>query len=192
MLSNKLIDSRMVLRKTPRSNTRQQIHCPAISFRISFALWTVRDRLLGVSAIPHTCIVPTLAAHTYTHPQMNSGGAVCACAQFNRGDQVDQLAEAGSLGWMLGWSVALLRVSTPGSPTFLSHHRRRPAALFRSFHHPFDREVGPPPSVGRLYPTRTLPTVCLRSLFHSVSVSLCPSHSPLRSLSLSFLSTTLR
>lgn len=102
---------------------------------------------------------------------MNSGGAVCACAQFNRGDQVDQLAEAGSLGWMLGWSVALLRVSTPGSPTFLSHHRRRPAALFRSFHHPFDREVDPPPSVDRLYPTRTLPTVCFRSLFHSVSVS---------------------
>ncbi|KAL0127316.1 hypothetical protein PUN28_005540 [Cardiocondyla obscurior] len=57
---------------------------------------------------------------------------------------------------MLGWSVALLRVSTPGSPTFLSHHRRRPAALFRSFHHPFDREVDPPPSVGRFYP-RTLP-----------------------------------
>lgn len=40
-------------------------------------------------------------------------------AQFNRGDQVDQLAEAGSLGWMLGWSVAV-RISTPGSPTFLS------------------------------------------------------------------------
>jgi len=104
---------------------------------------------------------------------------VCACAQFNRGDQVDQLAEAGSLGWMLGWSVALLRVSTSSSVTFLSHYRRRPAALFRSFHHPFDREVGPPPSVGRLYPTRTLPCAfapsSTLSLFLPLSLALFAS-----------------
>lgn len=83
---------------------------------------------------------------------------------------------------MLGWSVAL-RVSTPGSPTFLSHHRR-PLPILPPSPSPGGRSYSlrPPPSA-----TRTLPTVCFRSLFHSARPSL---FLPL-ALSVSSLSLTL-
>lgn len=100
---------------------------------------------------------------------------------------------------MLGWSVAL-RVSTPGSPTFLSHHRR-PAALFRSFHtipSPVGRSavlLPPATSIRDANPPYRVPSLplplCAR-LYFSLCLSLSlllylsdPRRSPSRFLSLS-------
>lgn len=181
-----------------RQFDNRQANSPEAIFGISFTLYVDHARENALFARRAT-LTPRTHTDTDTGVAPNGRLCVCACAQFNRGDQVDQLAEAGSLGWMLGWSVAL-RVSTPGSPTFLSHHRR-PAALFRSFHtipSPVGRSavlLPPATSIRDANPPYRVPSLplplCAR-LYFSLCLSLSlllylsdPRRSPSRFLSLS-------